>query len=220
MPNSKIKQPEHVRTAISKPSFCSMQAKNEKGRGMECRGINGRIKLFFPLAPAGSCPYSGEGLTAKRASYSLISRLSPVLSSGCLRLPGLNSSPRHQRHEVPGMALRVWLMLYKGKVALKRRAEYLLQNCSHHWEPHLLSSNQVSCPGKNMYLIYPVKVKAACKLWQRKLIIFQLTAYKQWLVIPIFLRTGKPFGTIPDYLREVPLPSPKSSSKPVSLTFN
>lgn len=220
MPNSKIKQPEHVRTAISKLSFCSTQAKSEKGRGMECRGINGRIKLFFPLAPAGSCPYWGEGLTEKWASYSLICCLNPVLSSGCLYVLGLNNLPRHQRHEVPGMALRVWLMLYRGKVALKSRTEYLFQNCSHHWEPHLLSSNQVSCPGKNMYLIYPVMVKAACKLWQRKLLIFQLTAHKQWLVIPIFLRTGMPFGTSPDYLREVFLPSPKNSSKPVSPTFN
>lgn len=146
---------------------------------MECRGINGRIKLFFPLAPAGSCPYSGEGLTVKRASYSLISRLNPVLSSGCLHLPGLNNSPKHQRHEVPGMALRVWLMLYRGKAALKSRAENFFQNCSRHREPHLLSSNQVSCPGKNMYLISPVMVKAACKLWQAKLLIFQLAAYKQ-----------------------------------------
>lgn len=124
MPNSKIKQPEHVRTAISKLSFCSTQAKSENGRGMECRGINGRIKLFFPLAPAGSCPYWGEGLTEKRASYSLICCLNPVLSSGCLHLLGLNNLPRHQRHEVPGMALRDWLMLYRGKVALKSRAEF------------------------------------------------------------------------------------------------
>lgn len=61
---------------------------------MECRGIHGRIKLLLPLAPAGSCPYSGEGLTAKQASYSLTACLSPVLSSGCLHFLGLNNSPR------------------------------------------------------------------------------------------------------------------------------
>lgn len=79
-------------------SFCSMQAKSEKGRGMERRGINGRIKLFLPLAPAGSCPYSGEGLTAKQASYSLTACLNPVLSPGGLHLLDLNNSLRHQGH--------------------------------------------------------------------------------------------------------------------------
>ncbi|XP_050837434.1 syntaxin-binding protein 4 isoform X5 [Serinus canaria] len=48
---------EEAYTADGIKYFINTQAKSEKGRGMECRGINGRIKLFFPLAPAGSCPY-------------------------------------------------------------------------------------------------------------------------------------------------------------------
>lgn len=57
------------------------------------RGAIGRVELFLPLAPAGSCPYSGEDLAAKQASDALIARLDPVLSPGWLQLLGLNNSP-------------------------------------------------------------------------------------------------------------------------------
>lgn len=99
---------------------------------MERRGINGRIELFLPLAPAGSCPYSEKCPTAKLASYFLIACLCPALSShltGWLHLLGLNNPPRQQALET---GLRGWLMLYKVTVALKSITKYLFQKCSHH----------------------------------------------------------------------------------------
>lgn len=90
------------------------------------RGANGRVELFLPLAPAGSCPYSGEDLAAKQASDTLTARLNSVLSSGWLYLLGLNNSPRAQN------GLERLVNALQGYGCFKSTAGYLFQKRSHH----------------------------------------------------------------------------------------
>lgn len=79
-------------------------------------------QVVFPIGTSWELSLFRGRSAAKRASYSLISHLNPVLSSGCLHLLGLNNSPRHQRHKVPGNGLKSLVNALQGEGCFKKQS--------------------------------------------------------------------------------------------------
>lgn len=150
-----------------------MQAKSE---GAE---HGGRIKLFLPLAPAGSYPWSDQRPTAEQASHFSVACLSPAVSSHFTsqsHLRGLNSSPR-----APGAwnsperlvnAGRGYGWFKKIQQSINSKNAVIVESNTHWVQPR--SAVQAST-----CIWSTVMVRADCKCWQQKSSLLQLPAHKQ-----------------------------------------